>query len=172
MGVLGVSLIFVAIALIVNGVGRLCKFDAKSSAAINLITGLVIVGANFIGLARAQGDGDYVNIASGFLFGFTYLFIAANNIFGLDLRPFGWFSLFVAVYAGFMAVLAFAGLGPYTATDWRFGALWSAWAILWLSGFVEIVCKVNLNKVFPFLSIAEGVFAAALPAIVMLCGWW
>ena len=42
-------------------------------------------------------SGEYYAAATGLLFGFTYLFIGFNAVFGLDGRVLGWFSLFVAV---------------------------------------------------------------------------
>lgn len=41
--------------------------------------------------------GEYYAAANGLPFGFTYLFIGFNAVFGLDGRVLGWFSLFVAV---------------------------------------------------------------------------
>jgi len=163
---LTISLIFVGIALVSNGMCRLCKVDAKSTSVINIITGVVIVVANFVMLGSATQMQDYINIASGFLFGFTYLFIAANLLFKLDLRPFGWFSLFVAIYAIVMAIVTFCGGGQ---SFWFYGTLWILWAVLWLEGFLEIVCKMKfLTKAFPFISIVEGVIAAFVPAIFIM----
>ena len=158
---LAVSLVFVGIALVINGVSRLFKIDAKSTAVINLIAGGVLLICNVILLSKATVTVDYINATSGLLFGFTYIFIACNLLFKLDLRPFGWYSLFVATYAAVMAVLAFI------SKSWFYGALWIAWLILWLEGFLEIVCKAKLGKVFPWLSIAEGIFAAFIPAILI-----
>ena len=168
-GVLGLSLLFVGIVLVVNGVGRLFKFDAKSMSIMNIITGFIIVSINFLSLNGVLNNpdaliGDYLNIASGFLFGFTYIFIAANYLFKLDLRPFGWFSFFVAIYAAVMSIMAFID------ADLLFGFLWAAWAVLWLEGFLALVVKLKLEKLFPYLSIAEGIFAAFIPAILMLLG--
>ena len=169
---LGVALLFVAIVLIMNGVNRFLNVDAKSTAVMNLITGTIIVIGNFIMLAWAGASNDYQgfqNVASGFLFGFTYLFIAGNYLLKLDLRPFGWFSLCVAVYAGIMSVSTFATSGA----DVRYGILWAAWAVLWLEGFLELSLHIKkLGKVFPYLSILEGIFAAGLPSVLMLMGKW
>ena len=159
---LGISLLFVGIVLVINGVGRLCNIDAKSISVMNIIVGFVIVAGNFIMLTKAPDTANYIDIASGFLFGFTYIFIAANYLFKLDLRPFGWFSFFVAIYAIIMSVMSFVD------ASYIFGALWAAWAILWLEGFLEIVCKFKLAKIFPYLSILEGIFAAFVPAILLL----
>jgi acid-activated urea channel len=168
MGQLGLSLVFVGIVLIMNGTLRLSGVNAKSTAFMNLITGTIIVVSNFILLFSASGDVMvFQNVTSGFLFGFTYLFIAANHLLELDWRPFGWFSLCVAVYAATMAVTSFS------PADLRFTLLWGAWAILWLEGFVEIVLGLKqLSKIFPWLSIVEGIFAAFLPAMFMLLSKW
>ncbi|MCL2702786.1 MAG: acid-activated urea channel [Defluviitaleaceae bacterium] len=149
-----------------NGAGRFSNIDAKSTAFMNVVTGFVIIILNVVGIARAETIFDYQNIASGFLFGFTYIFIASNYLFKLDLRPFGWFSLFVAVYASIMAITSYE-------TDIRFTLLWGAWALLWLEGFLELVLKIKqLGKLFPYLAIAIGIFAAFIPAMLMLLNRW
>ena len=165
MGMLGISLLFVGIVLVSNGVNRLCGVDAKSTAFMNLVTGFIIVSGNLIMLAKAGGILDFQNVASGYLFGFTYLFVAGNYLFKLDLRPFGWFSGFVAVYATIMAITSYS-------VDIRFTLLWGAWAVLWLEGFLELVLKLKIGKIFPWLSIAEGIFAAFIPSVFMLLDKW
>ena len=165
MGFLGISLLFVGITLVSNGLNRFFNTDAKSAAIMNLFTGSILVTGNIIMLAKAAEIMQFQNVASGFLFGVTYLFIAANYLFKLDLRPFGIFSLFVAIYASIMAISSYN-------TDIRFVLLWSAWAILWLEGFLELVLKLKLEKAFPYLSIAIGIFAAFIPSIFMLTDRW
>ena len=165
MGFLGISLLFVGITLVSNGLYRFLNTDAKSIAAMNLFTGSILFIGNVIMLAKASDIMQFQNTASGFLFAVTYLFIAANYLFKLDLRPFGLFSLFVAVYASIMAVLSYG-------TDFRFVLLWSAWAVIWLEGFLELVLKIKLEKFFPYLSIAVGLFAAFIPAVLMLTDKW
>ena len=169
MGWLGVCLLFVGIALFSNGIAAIIKMNGKSISFINVVTGLVIVGGNFISLVKADFSNTmaYNNVAAGFLFGFTYLFIAGNYLFKLDLRAFGNYSLCVAVFAVVSAINCFGnGAVPL-------GCLWTAWAILWLEGFLELSCGIKaLGKVFPALSIFEGVFAAFIPALLMLFGVW
>jgi len=166
MGVLGVSLLFVGIVLVMNGVSHLLAIDSKSTAAMNLMTASVIITLNLVSLTQAEHIYDYQNVASGLLFGFTYVFIAANHLFKLDLRPFGWFSLFVTLYAVVMAV------NSYTF-DVRMTLLWGAWAVLWLDGFIELGLGINLGKkTFPCLSITVGIFSAFIPAMFMLLNLW
>ncbi|MDR1929142.1 MAG: hypothetical protein LBQ44_00795 [Treponema sp.] len=169
MGFLGLCLLFVGIALVMNGVAAISKWDAKTTAFINLVTGAILVTGNFIALARADGAAasQYNNAAAGFLFGFTYLFIAANYLWKLDLRAFGWYSVCVAVFAVIStAVCVRNGAVPL-------GVLWAAWALLWLEGFLELSLHLkSLGKIFPVLSILEGIFATGGPGILMLFGWW
>ena len=169
MGFLGLSLFFVGITLFSNGMNRLLNVDGKSTAIMNLFTGCVLVIGNIIMLAKAGNTFTdvlgYQNVTSGFLFGITYLFIACNYLLKLDLRPFGLYALFASIYAALMAVLSYG-------TDIRFVLLWGAWSILWLEGFLELVLKLKLEKVFPFLSMAVGLFAAFIPSIYMLIGKW
>lgn len=167
MGVLGINLLFVGIVLVINGINRFNKMDAKSAAFMNAVTGTVIVVGCFINFAKSGDTLAYQSVASGFLFGFTYIFIAANNLFNLDWRPFGWFSLFVTVYAVYMAVLA------AQAGDFKSVYLWTAWALLWLNGFLDAVLKMkSMAAIFPYLSIAEGIFAAFIPSLLMLTERW
>jgi acid-activated urea channel len=169
MGWLGVCLIFVGIALFSNGIAAIIKMDGKSTAFINSVTGLVLVGGNFIALVRADfaDTSAYNNIAAGFLFGFTYVFIAANYLLKLDLRAFGWYSICVAAFATTSAGVCFSGGAV------PLGCLWTAWAVLWLEGFLELSCGIKaLGRIFPVLSILEGIFAAFVPAILMLFGLW
>lgn len=167
MGSLGLSLVFVGIILVLNGVNKLLGMDAKSTAVMNIITCFVSLSVNLIALTKAVDTIHYQSITSGFLFGFTYFFIAANHLFQLDWRPFGWYSLFVAVYAAMIAAQSLI------AADIRFFLIWAAWAILWLEGFLEHALAFRqLGKIYPWLSIFEGVFTAFLPALLMLSDKW
>jgi acid-activated urea channel len=169
MGLLGVYLFFVSITLISNGVAALHKIDFKSASFINIITGSIIVISSFIMIARVDfvDTMAYNNINAGFLFGFTYIFIAANYLLKLDLRSFGWYSFCVAIFAVISAIVSFksGAIGMCI--------LWSAWAVLWLEGFLELAAGFKkLGRVFPYLSILEGIFAAGVPSILMLFGIW
>ncbi|MDR2343103.1 MAG: hypothetical protein LBD86_01055 [Spirochaetaceae bacterium] len=169
MGFLGLCLLFVGIALIMNGVAAISKWDAKTTAFINLVTGSILVIGNFIGLVRADASSfaDYNNAAGGFLFGVTYLFIAVNYLAGLDLRAFGWYSVCVALVASVSTVVCVQNGAVSLAL------LWAAWAVLWLEGFLQLGLGIKpLGKIFPVLSILEGIFATGGPGLFMLFGWW
>ncbi len=162
MGFLGLSLTFVSITLILNGIGRKVGFDGKSAAFFNVFTGVLLFVANTISLTSAETTLHYQNAASGFLFSVTYMLLAANNLFSLDMRIYGIFSGLAALYALIMAVNVLAL--PVLA------ALWFAWCLLWLSGFLEIICGLKLAKISPYFLVAEGIFAAGIPGVCMLLG--
>ncbi len=163
---LAVALLFVGITLVSNGALILQKAEVKSIAVMNIITGIVLVGGNFIQLNKAQTMMDYNNVGGGFLFGFTYVIIASSLLFNLDAKVSGWFSGMVAVFAVIMGVSCLnSGIYNYTY-------LWFAWAVLWGSTFVEAILKKPLGKFTPCLCIAEGIFAAFIPSMLMFFEMW
>ena len=92
---LGVCLLFVGIVLINNGMCTLYHVDGKSAAVMNILTGGLSVVINVLNLIQ----GNYYAAGTGLLFGFTYLFVAFNNLLNLSAIPFAWFSTFVAINA-------------------------------------------------------------------------
>ncbi len=160
MGFLALSLSFVSITLIINGVGRLRGVDAKSIAFFNVFTGLLLFIGNTIAITRAATNLDYNNATAGFLFSVTYLLIAAMNVLKIDARVFGWFSLWAAIFAVFSACTLFGVI------NWL-AVLWLAWAILWLSGTIEINWKVKWGNVGAYIIILEGILATGLPAFLI-----
>lgn len=137
---------------------------------MNIFTGGLSLFINFTNLAQ----GNYYAAGTGLLFGFTYLFVAANNLFGLDPKPFAWFSSFVAVNAlifgtmeGFVGIPAW-GIQP----DIRWAAIWYLWAILWGTAFVEDILGKKLGKFVPCLQVFEGVVTAWIPGVLLLTNYW
>ncbi|MCR4656004.1 MAG: AmiS/UreI family transporter [Lachnospiraceae bacterium] len=167
---LGVCLLFVGIVLINNGICSLCRIDPKAAAVMNLFTGGLSLFINFVNLVQ----GNYYAAGTGLLFCFTYLFVAFNNLFGLDPRPLAWFSLFVAINAvifGFMEGISgneALGMSP----DLRWAAIWWLWAVLWASSFFTDILKKDFGKAVPYLQIFEGVVTAWIPGVLMLIGKW
>lgn len=167
---LGVCLLFVGIVLINNGLCTLLKINGKSAAIMNLFVGGLSVFINFVSLVR----GDYYAAGTGLLFGFTYLFVALNNIFSLDTRPFAIFSTFVAINAVVFGVIegitgsSALGISP----DWRWAVIWWLWAILWGIALFTDILKKDLGKFVPVLQVIEGVITAWIPGIMILTGIW
>ena len=167
---LGVCLLFVGIVLINNGICNLCNVDGKAAAVMNIFTGGLSVFINFVNLVQ----GNYYAAGTGLLFGFTYLFVAANNIFKLNSKPFAWFSTFVAINAivfgtleGFVGSQAL-GIEP----DIRWAGIWYLWAILWGTSFVEDILGKKLGRITPCLQVVEGIITAWIPGLLMMIGLW
>lgn len=162
---------YVAIVLINNGICRLMKIDGKSMAIMNIFAGALSVIANIIIIVHGDFENNSLDLyaaATGLLFGFTYLFIAVNNIFNLDWRPYGWYSLFVAINS---VPAAYYSYITGTNEGYWFGIIWLAWGVLWLTGFIETVLKKELSWV-PYLAILEGIFTAWIPAWLIITGTW
>lgn len=171
---LGVVLLYVGIVLINNGIARLTNIDAKSAAIMNIFTGGLSVTLNIIAIARGEFStdlntsmGDFYSAGTGLLFGFTYLFVAINSIFNLDQRPYGWYSLFVAINAFPAAYISFIDDG-----DWRMSIIWILWGVLWLTGFIETVLKKDLGKFVGYLAVFEGIVTAWIPGFLILRNLW
>lgn len=168
---LGIVLMYVAIVLINNGICRLTHIDGKSASIMNIFVGLLSVLVNLIVIVHGSINSEYNDFyaaATGLLFGFTYLFIAYNNLFNLDIRAYGWYSLFVAINAIPAAYLSYL---ENTQEGMAFALIWIAWGILWLTGWIESILKIEL-KFVPYLAIAEGILTAWIPAWLILMGYW
>ena len=167
---LGVCLLFVGIVLINNGVCSLCKINPKAAAVMNIFVGGLSVVINVLSLIQ----GNYYAAGTGLLFGFTYLFVAINNIFELDTRPFAVFSVFVAINAvifGIVEGVTGSEVLGITA-DWRWAAIWWLWAVLWGSAFFTDILKKDIGRKVAGLQIFEGVVTAWIPGVLMLLGLW
>ena len=160
---LGIVLLYVGIVLINNGISRLYNIDEKSAAVMNIFTGALAVIIDTVSVIQ----GEYYAVGTGLLFGFTYLFIAINSIFNLDKRPYGWYSLFVAIDTIPWAYLSFT-----QELDWRMSVIWVLWGILWFTAFIEIILKKNLGNFVPYLAIFEGIITAWIPGFLMLVDRW
>lgn len=159
---LGVVLLYVGIVLINNGITRIYNVDEKSASIMNIFIGLLAVIIDVIYVIQ----GDYFAAGTGLLFAFTYLFIGINGIFDLDKRPYGWYSLFVAINAISCALLSLSD------GDLRFFIIWILWGILWSTTFIEIILKKDLGKFVSYLAIFEGIFTAWIPGFLMLINKW
>lgn len=169
---LGIVLMYVAIVLINNGICRITNINSKTCSVINIFVGTLSVIINIVIIVYGNITGDKNNFlaaATGLLFGFTYLFIAYNNLFDLDLRAYGWYSLFVAINSLPAAYLSYNG--GDTQQNISFAIIWLAWGFLWLTAWIESVLKIEL-KFVPYLAIIEGIFTAWIPSWLLLVGYW
>ena len=163
---LGIVLLYVGIVLFNNGIGRMTGIDKKALSVMNIFVGSLSVLLNIITIIGAQSTADYYSAGTGLLFGFTYLFTAANNLFELDTRPYGWYSLIVAIIA------VPAGILCFMEQDYRMAVIWWAWSLLWLTGFIETVLKKDLGSFVSVLLLLEAVLTGLIPGFLMLIEKW
>ena len=156
--------------MINNGLCAFMSIDGKSAAVMNIFVGSLSIFINFVSLVQ----GNYYAAGTGLLFGFTYLFVAFNNLLHLDGRAFAIFSTFVAVNAVVFGIVegVTGSVALGIVPDIRWAIIWWLWALLWGSAFVTDILKKDTGRFVPILQVFEGVLTAWIPGILMLLGMW
>ncbi|WP_449282086.1 AmiS/UreI family transporter [Leucobacter sp.] len=162
-----VGLLYVGAVLFVNGLMLLGLVPGKSAAAMNLFVGGMQVIFPTLIILQSGGEPAAVLGASGlYLFGFTYLYVAWNQLTGATGEGLGWFSLFVAACAVVYGVLQFT-----TFDDPVFGMIWFSWAALWFLFFLVLARgKDALTRRTGWFTLLLGIFTGAIPAMLLLTG--
>lgn len=154
----GIGLFYVGITLFMNGCSILYKWDLKAVGIFNIIVGSLSTLIQVTSMLR----GDYYSAGTGFLFGFTYLFLGISFYKGLDLKPYGLFSLFVTINTLLFSYLTFQSGDPF------FGVMWLIWGMLWLTSFIENNLGINLGKFTAYFILFCGVFTTWLPGLYLI----
>lgn len=165
--VTNVGLLYVGAVLFINGLMLIGLVPGKSAAILNFFVGAMQVVFPTIVIMQAAGDIPTILAASGlYLFGFTYLYVGFNQVFGLPGEGLGWFSLFVAFCAIVFAVLQFTTVG-----DPVFGVIWLLWAVLWFFFFLLLGLNMEHLTIFTgwFTAIVAHV-TGTIPALFLLTG--
>jgi putative amide transporter protein len=164
-----VGLLYVGAVLIVNGIMLLGRVSPQGAAPLNLFVGALQVVTPTYLIIFAAGDPDRIALAAGlYFFGFTYLWVGINSITGWPAEGLGWFSLVVAV-----AAVGFAIHSWVVARDRPFTVIWLLWAVLWFTFFLLMALhKEHLTAAIGVLAVGEGLLTAAVPAFLILAGWW
>lgn len=162
-----VGLLYVGAVLFVNGLMLLGLIPGKAAAAMNLFVGGMQVIFPTLIILQSGGDPAAVLGASGlYLFGFTYLYVAWNQLTGATGEGLGWFSLFVAACAVVYGILQFT-----TFDDPVFGMIWFSWAVLWFLFFLVLARgKDALTRRTGWFTMLLGIFTGAIPAMLLLTG--
>ena len=163
-----VGLLYVGAILFLNGMALMGFVKDRGAVPLNIFVGLLQVITPTYLIFTANGDPDTIFGASGlYLFGFTYLYVAMNTIWGFDGTGLGWFSLFVAV-----AAVAYAVVSAVRG-DYAFAVIWLLWAYLWWL-FFELLGRERgeLAAYTGAVAAVEGWTTAAIPAFLLLLGKW
>lgn len=87
-----VGLLYVGAVLFINGLMLIGVVSGKSAAVMNFFVGGMQVIFPTLIIAQSGGDTTIIFGAAGlYLFGFTYLYVGFNQIFGLSGEGLGWF---------------------------------------------------------------------------------
>lgn len=164
-----VGLLYVGAVLFINGCALLGWIRGNGAAPLNIFVGLLQVFTPTYLIVTSGGDPDVIFGASGlYLFGFTYLYVAMNTIWGFDGTGLGFFSLFVAI-----AAVAYAVVNLVVYQNYAFAVIWLLWAYLWWL-FFQLLGRgrVGLTAWTGAVAAVEGWFTGAVPAFLFLTGWW
>ncbi|MCL1899969.1 MAG: transporter [Promicromonosporaceae bacterium] len=175
-----VGLLYVGAILFVNGLFLLGRISPKGAAPLNLFVGCLQVLTPTFLIFTAGGDREVIAGAAGlYLFGFTYLWVGLNNLFGWRGEGLGWFSAFVTGCA-----LAFAAYSGFSVGDWPSAVLWLQWAALWALFFLLLglgktslggrssAGEVGLAQITGTVCLIQGLITGAIPGLLMLFGLW
>jgi len=164
-----VGLLYVGVVLFVNGVALLGHVSGRGAAPLNLFVGALQVVTPTYLIIAAAGDPDRIALASGlYFFGFTYLWVGINAITGWPAEGLGWFSLTVAA-----AAVGFALHSLLLVGDRVFTVIWLLWAVLWFAFFLLMARgRTELAPAIGVLAAGEGLLTAAVPAFLIITGWW
>ncbi|MCA0336198.1 MAG: transporter [Actinobacteria bacterium] len=163
-----VGLLYVGAILFLNGMALMGHVKDRGAVPLNIFVGLLQVITPTYLIFTADGDPDVIFGASGlYLFGFTYLYVAMNTIWGFDGTGLGWFSLFVAI-----AAIAYAVVAALRG-DYAFAVIWLLWAYLWWL-FFQLLGRERgeLTAYTGAVAAIEGWTTAAIPAFLLLIGQW
>ena len=161
-----VGLLYVGAILFLNGTMLLGWIDGKSAAPLNIFVGLLQVVTPTYLIFTADGDMTKILGASGlYLFGFTYLYVACNLMWGLDGTGLGMFSLYVVIAAVIYSFISF------DAGDPVFGVIWLYWAFLWLLFYLLLARKQDgLGRYTGSVAAVQGIVTGLLPAFLIMTG--
>lgn len=162
-----VGLLYVGAVLFINGLMLLDLIPGKAAAAMNLFVGGMQVIFPTLIILQSGGDQATILGASGlYLFGFTYLYVAWNQLTGATGEGLGWFSIFVAACAIVYGILQFTMFN-----DPVFGVIWFSWAVLWFLFFLVLALgKDALTRRTGWFTLLLGIFTGAVPAMLLLTG--
>lgn len=164
---LGLILLFVGAVLFNNGLWLLGKIEDKEVVVINFLVGLLsFLVALYTVFSSA---GDILLISSGaftFLFAFTYLWVAANQVIRSNSKGLGWFCLFVSATALSIAINATMGIS-LKFSGWSIFN-WFAWAGLWFGYFMMLSLEKKIQQQVGWFTIFCAVTTGWLPGLLIL----
>lgn len=160
---LGLGLWYVGFVLIIIALWLLGKIPAKAVVPMTIFVAALQLGGIFRIIWTGVETVEFFGAALTGLFAFTYLYVAANIIWDLDVKGLGWYCLLVAIIAvpvGFMSLAT-----PLLAL------LWFMWATLWFAFFLLLALGKDIGTTVGWWTLINGVWVL-LGAFTTLTGLW
>jgi putative amide transporter protein len=172
--VIALGLLFAGAVLLTNGLTLLGCCGASDAAPINAFVGILLV-AVVASLVMSAGHVDVIvehqrlTGGAGFLlFAITYLWVAVNAWTGASGAALGWYCLWAAGVALFLAVVNFARYH-----EPRLGMLWLLWTVLFLLFYLVLALGMReLKRAAGWAAVIESLLTTTLPGGLQLLGRW
>ncbi|MBW7959749.1 MAG: hypothetical protein H3C69_09340 [Candidatus Promineofilum sp.] len=168
------ALFFVGSVYFINGLAILNLVDSKASAPLNIFVGslLLAVTAYLIvplsNLSTSENLYVVVNSIGYLLFAFTFLYVGIVNYSGHSNIGLGWYCGWSALVSACLSVTQFVKYG-----DYKSGALWAVWTIVFIAFFVMIIGKTNrFDRAIGWFIIIAGFTTCFVPGGLMILGVW
>lgn len=159
---LGISLVFVGITLIINGLTPLLGVKKDCIAIFNLLTGLLIIIYNVYTSIITSEPSKFIDSFGGMLFGFTNLIIYANLRSECSEKPFGIYCFFSAVCAVIL------GIYYIYSSKLFLGGLWFIWSLIWIFAFVSNFAYQKFAVATQYMFIIQGVLSTFTIGLLLL----
>lgn len=164
----GLSLLYVGVVLILNGIWLMGRIADRESVLINLC----VAGISFLvaldTVIRATSLSDVRNAAMVLLFAITYFWVAYNRLAGCDGRGLGWFSLIVSLTVLPVAVHSY--IGAQSFMDAWLATSWAVWAVLWFTYYLLLAAERPIQRFISWFTLGTGIATGWLPGMVLLYG--
>lgn len=158
---LGISLIFVGITLILNGIFLWKRTNKTLIIVMNLFTGFIILFFNLYSII-AGDQTKLVGYMGGLLFGLTNLLIAIDKMCNSQPEGTGYFCLLATICA--IALSSY-----YFYSDKLLaGIAWIVWCLIWLFSFIGFALHEKFLPAVYIMFIAQGAISTGLLGFFLL----
>jgi hypothetical protein len=158
---LAVSLVFVGITLILNGILLWAGRDKSLVVTLNLFTGSIIIVFNACSILVGD-QSELVGYLGGLLFGLTNLIIAVDNLTNADKIGSGIFSVLATIVALSLSIFYFL------TGDTLKAVMWCIWSLIWAFSFIGFLINKDFLPATYVMYIVQGVLTTGIFGLLIL----
>lgn len=161
---LAISLIFIGLTLVVNGMVDILGKDKPGLIVLNLFTALFTFATAFYQIITAEVTVEIIRSCVMLLFGVTHLLIAYDVAYGGGTFVVGMYSIF--------AMLVSVAIGVYliVAGSLTIGIIAIVWSLIWLTSFLANSLSRSFRLVNSIMDILQGILTTFVLGILILIG--